>query len=99
MKMEILLESTSKQAMVRSSRIEGILQPDWANDKDHIIRPPLHVIAELFYGGYVKWWWRMGYEHVGPEVASPQVGKVARWRIEIVLVDDSKGLQEHYVKL
>ncbi|GKD45734.1 hypothetical protein Tco_1270379, partial [Tanacetum coccineum] len=25
------------------------------------------------------------YEHVGPEVASPQDGKVTRWRKEIVL--------------
>ncbi|GJW75813.1 hypothetical protein Tco_0135183 [Tanacetum coccineum] len=68
MKMEILLEPTSNKLMVDPHGSEGYLKcVEVLKLKKFQERCNIKAFQE----------W---YEHVGPEVASPQDGKVTRWR-------------------
>ncbi|GJY29486.1 hypothetical protein Tco_0405253 [Tanacetum coccineum] len=75
MKMEILLESTSNKLMVdhylAEIHFKKILLKLNLSDHKSILTDS--KIANII--AFQEW-----YEHVGPEVASPQDGKVTRWR-------------------
>ncbi|GJS60726.1 hypothetical protein Tco_0655510 [Tanacetum coccineum] len=65
MKMEILLESISNKLMV--GYVKKVVECQSVKVKEFQERCNIKAFQE----------W---YEHVGPEVASPQGGKVTRWR-------------------
>ncbi|GJT83814.1 hypothetical protein Tco_1058156 [Tanacetum coccineum] len=82
MKMEILLEPTSNKLMVEHAEydesntyvLERFNTTAGNPVKKILLKLNLSDHRKLKEGGE-EW-----YEHVGPEVASPQDGKVSRWR-------------------
>ncbi|GJX53056.1 hypothetical protein Tco_0281425 [Tanacetum coccineum] len=107
MKMEILLEPTSNKLMVEHAEydesntyvlerfnttagnpVKKILLKLNLSDHRKLKEGGEDATLKLSKSSNQEW-----YEHVGPEVASPQDGKVSRWRKEIVLVMISKMLK------
>ncbi|GKD25718.1 hypothetical protein Tco_1231932 [Tanacetum coccineum] len=87
MKMEILLEPTSNKLMVDPHGFEGYLKME-VETSATLIPDEVLKLKNFKKDATLKLSKSPNqerYEHVGPEVASPQDGKVTRWRKEIVL--------------
>ncbi|GJV77267.1 hypothetical protein Tco_1508851 [Tanacetum coccineum] len=93
MKMEILLESTSNKLMVAGNPVKKILLK--LNLSDHrlckmVVECQSVKVKEFQERCNIKAF-QEWYEHVGPEVASPQGVKIARWRRDYAWLIISKG--------
>ncbi|GKD54422.1 hypothetical protein Tco_1287809 [Tanacetum coccineum] len=82
MKMEILLEPASNKLMVAGNPVKKILLK--LNLSDHrlfkmVVECRSVKVKEFQERCNIKAF-QEWYEHVGPEVASPQDGKVSRWQ-------------------
>ncbi|GKA51049.1 hypothetical protein Tco_0744245 [Tanacetum coccineum] len=93
LKMESQLESISKQAHVAGNPVKKILLK--LNLSDHrlckmVVECQSVKVKEFQERCNIKAF-QEWYEHVGPEVASPQGGKVARWCRDCAWLMISKG--------